>query len=92
MVDIVTIACPIGLNEPNIDQSIAPVWTDGENLYHVASGQIEARAVDGEVALTKYVTSDPIKAQPGRVNIVVGMSGLEALAAMGLSVKAYPEF
>lgn len=74
--ETVTIACPLGLTDPNVDPETSPVWTDGVNDYLVASGPMEG-----------YETSDPIQAQPDRVNVVVGMSGLNALAAMGLVVK-----
>ncbi len=71
-----TIACPDGFTDPNVNPETAPVWTDGVNDYQVASGPMEG-----------YITSEPIQAQPDRVNVVVGMSGLDALAAMGLVVK-----
>lgn len=74
--EVTTIACPQGFIDPSINQETAPVWTDGVNDYLVASGCREG-----------YVTSDPVKAQPDRVNVVVGMSGLDALAAMGLTLK-----
>jgi hypothetical protein len=75
--DITTIACPPGYTDPNIDPATAPIWTDGTTDYQVVSGLI------GD----EYVTSEPIQAQPDRVNVVVGMNGLDALAAMGLVVK-----
>jgi hypothetical protein len=71
-----TIACPQGFTDPSVDPATAPIWTDGTNDYLVASGPLEG-----------YTTSDPIQAQPSRVNIIVGMNGLDALAAMGLVVK-----
>jgi hypothetical protein len=71
-----TIACPPGFTDPNVDDATAPIWTDGTTDYCVASGPLEG-----------YVTSDPILAQTDRVNVVVGMDGLAALAAMGLTVK-----
>lgn len=74
--ETVTIACPKGLTDPNVDPVTAPVWTDGVNDYQIASGLLEG-----------YVTSDPIQARSDRVNVVVGISGLDALAAMGLSAK-----
>lgn len=74
--ETVTIACPHGFTDPNVDPATAPIWTDGVNDYQVASGPMEG-----------YITSDPIAAQTDRVNVVVGMGGLEALAAMGLTVK-----
>jgi hypothetical protein len=89
--ETVTIACPIGLSDTNVDPATAPIWTDGTNDYHVASGQLEGYAVEGEDMLTSYVTSEPILAQPNRVNVLVGMGGLESLAAMGLSPKVHPE-
>jgi hypothetical protein len=73
--DTVTIACPPGFTDPNVAEN-APIWTDGTTDYQIASGPLDG-----------YVTSDPIQAQPDRVNVVVGMSGLDALAAMGLVVK-----
>jgi len=72
----VTIACPQWFADPNVDPTTAPIWTDGVNDYQVASGPMEG-----------YTTSEPIQAQADRVNVVVGMSGLDALAAMGLVVK-----
>lgn len=83
----VTIACPQGLSDPNIDSKTAPIWTDGVNYYHVSSGFL---LVDGG-EFAPYVTSDPIQAAPDRVNVVVGMSGLDALSAMGLTVKLVDE-
>lgn len=74
--EVTTIACPPGYTDPNVTEG-APIWTDGTTDYQVVSGLL-----DGE-----YVTSDPIQAQPDRVNVVVGMNGLDALAAMGLVVK-----
>lgn len=75
--DIVTIACPPGFTDPNVVEN-APIWTDANGIeYQVASGLIG----------NEYITSDPIQAQPDRVNVVVGMNGLDALAAMGLVVK-----
>jgi hypothetical protein len=70
-----TIACPPGFTDQNVAEN-APIWTDGTTDYQVASGPLEG-----------YTTSDPIQAQPDRVNVVVGMDGLAALAAMGLTVK-----
>ena len=74
--EITTLACPPSMSDPNIDPATAPVWVDAEgNQYLVASGFL-----DGE-----YVTSDPILAEPDRINAVVAMAGLDALAAMGLT-------
>jgi hypothetical protein len=75
-----TIACPQGFIDPSIEQKNAPIWTDGVNDYLVASGPREG-----------YTTSEPIQATPDRVNVVVGMNGLDALAAMGLTVKEVAE-
>ena len=74
--DIVTIACPSGFTDLNVAEN-APIWVDANGVeYAVASGPLES-----------YETSDPIQAQADRVNVVVGMDGLAALAAMGLTVK-----
>ena len=74
--DIVTIACPSGFTDPNVAEN-APIWVDANGVeYAVASGPLDG-----------YETSDPIQAQADRVNVVVGMDGLAALAAMGLTVK-----
>lgn len=76
--EITTLACPPSMTDPNIDPATAPVWVDAEgNQYLVASGYL-----DGE-----YVTSEPIAAEPDRINVVVGMNGLDALAAMGLTLE-----
>jgi hypothetical protein len=78
MDQITTIACPPGYTDPNVDPAVAPVWVDADSVeYLVASGMVEGM----------YETSDPILAQPDRVNVVVGMNGLDALAAMGLTPK-----
>ena len=78
--DIVTIACPPGFADPNVDPATAPIWTDGTTDYHVASGLLEG-----------YTTTEPLQAQAGRVNVIVGMNGLDALAAMGLTLKQIEE-
>lgn len=83
---IVTIAVVPALNEkPDgtlwCDPRYAPIWTDGKTDYLVSSG-LSDEALE---------TSDPIKAQPTRVNIVVGVDGLTALSEMGLFVKPEPE-
>lgn len=85
-----TIACPQGFTDPNVDPATAPVWTDGVNDYQVASGLFDGY-VNAESELEAYVTSDPIQAAPDRVNVVAGMSGLDALAAMGLTLKSTDE-
>lgn len=75
--ETVTIACPPGFTDPNVDPATAPIWVDANNIeYQVASGLLDG-----------YTTSDPILAQPDRVNVVVGMDGLAALAAMGLTAN-----
>ena len=75
--ETVTIACPPGFTDPNVDPATAPIWGDANNIeYQVASGLLDG-----------YTTSDPILAQPDRVNVIVGMDGLAALAAMGLTPK-----
>ena len=75
--ETVTIACPPGFTDPNVDPATAPIWVDANNIeYQVASGLLDG-----------YTTSDPILAQPDRVNVIVGMDGLAALAAMGLTPK-----
>ena len=74
--DIVTIACPPGFTDPNVAPATAPIWTDGTTDYQVASGLLEG-----------YTTTEPLQAQAGRVNVIVGMNGLAALAAMGLALK-----
>jgi hypothetical protein len=85
--NILTVAVVPSLNERGTDDQgnpvfwcdpqYAPIWTDGTTDYLVASGLSE----EG------LETSNPITAQPDRVNIVVGMEGLAALEAMGLVVK-----
>ena len=75
--EVVTIACPPNFTDPNVVEN-APIWTDGTTDYQVASGPLEG-----------YTTTEPIPAQPDRVNVVVGMDGLTALAEMGLTVKEY---
>ena len=79
---IITIAVVASLNEREdgtfwCDPTYAPIWTDGKTDYLVASGLSDE----------PLETSDPITAQPDRVNIVAGMDGLEALSQMGLTVK-----
>lgn len=74
--EVTTIACPPGFTDPNVDPATAPIWTDGTTDYQVASGPLEG-----------YTTTEPIQAQADRVNVVVGMDGLDALAVMGLVVK-----
>ena len=72
--ETVTIACPPGFTDPNVDPATAPIWVDANNIeYQVASGLLDG-----------YTTSDPILAQPDRVNVIVGMDGLAALAAIAL--------
>ena len=74
--DIVTIACPPGFTDPNVVEN-APIWLDSNGVeYQVASGPLEG-----------YESTEPILATPDRINIIVGMDGLDALAAMCLTVK-----
>lgn len=78
--DIVTIARPVGFTDENIVEN-APIWLDANGIeYKVASGLLEG-----------YTTSEPIEATSDRINVVVGMNGLDALAAMGLTVKESEE-
>ena len=75
-----TIACPSGFTDENVAEN-APIWVDAKGIeYQVASGLLEG-----------YTTSDPVEATSDRVNVVVGINGLEALAAMGLTVKESEE-
>ena len=85
--DIVTIACPSGFTDPNVAEN-APIWVDAKGVeYQVASGPLDGCILEEGGEVIPYLTSDPIEAQPDRVNVVVGMDGLTALAAMGLTVK-----
>ena len=84
--NILTVAVVPNLNEREdgnfwCDPQYAPIWTDGTTDYLVASGLSDE----------PLETSDPITAQPDRVNIVMGMDGLDALAAMGLTPKPVEE-
>ncbi len=72
--EVVTIACPPGFTDENVVET-APVWTDGTTLYRVASGVLEG-----------YTQSDSITATPDKLTVIVGVSGLEALALMGLTL------
>lgn len=72
----ITIACPAGFTHPNVDTATAPSWLDAlGNVYRVTSG----------VLYGEYVSSDPVPARPNRINVIVGMNGMSALAAMGLT-------
>jgi hypothetical protein len=74
--ETVTIACPPGYTDPNVVDN-APIWLDANGVeYMVASGLLEG-----------YEPTEAVLAAPDRVNVVVGMDGLDALAAMGLTVK-----
>jgi hypothetical protein len=85
--DTTTIALPPSMTDPNVNPETAPIWLDADgNEYLVASGQLD-EPLDEDGNPIPYVTSDPIEAQPDRLNVVVGMDGLSALAAMGLTVK-----
>ena len=75
---LVTIACPVSRYDESIDVETAPIWQDDKGkLYYVASGALEGL----------YETSEPVLAIPTRINVVVGVDGLTALAMMGLSLK-----
>ena len=75
-----TIACPPNFTDPNVAEN-APIWVDANGVeYKVASGPLEG-----------YTTTEPVQAQVDRVNVIVGMNGLAALAAMGLTVKEIEE-
>jgi hypothetical protein len=88
--DIVTIACPPNYTDSNVVEN-APIWLDANGVeYAVASGPLEGYTLEEDGEIIPYETSDPIEAQPDRVNVVVGMDGLAALAAMGLTVKETP--
>jgi hypothetical protein len=72
-----TIACPLGLTDSAVDDATAPIWVDAQGVeYKVASGQLEG-----------YATTEPLIAQPDRINVIVGMDGFTALATMGLTAK-----
>lgn len=86
MNQVVTIAVTEAMNvTPEgdlwVDPTYAPIWTDGTNNYLVASGLL------GD----DYQTTYPVKAVPDRVNIIVDMPGLDALAAMELVLVEEPE-
>ena len=71
-----TIACPPGFTDPNVADN-APIWLDANGVeYMVASGLLEG-----------YEPTELGLAAPDRVNVVVGMDGLDALVVMGLTVK-----
>lgn len=79
---IVTIAVVASLNQKSdgtfwCDPVYAPIWKAGRTNYLVSSGPSDE----------PLETSDPITAKSDRVNIVVGMDGLSALSAMGLTPK-----
>jgi hypothetical protein len=70
-----TIACPPGFTDSAVDDATAPIWVDASGVeYKIASGLLEG-----------YTTTVPLPAQPDRVNVIVGMDGLAALAEMGLT-------
>ena len=72
---ITTMACPITMTDPNIDPASSPVWVDASgNQYYIASG-----VLDGD-----YQNTYPVPAEPDRINIVLDMDALDALAAMEL--------
>jgi len=75
--DIVTIACPPGFIDSNVAEN-APIWLDANGIeYRVASGLLQG-----------YTTSELLQAQVNCINVMVGMAGLDALAAMGLIAAA----
>jgi hypothetical protein len=82
---IVTIAMPPNMEDLNVNPETAPIWQDAQgNEYLVASGILDD-PLDEDGNPIPYITSDPIEAQPDRVNVVIDMDGLAALAAMGLT-------
>jgi hypothetical protein len=86
--DIVTIACPPGFTDPNVDPETAPIWIDANGIeYRVASGLLDGYALEKDAEAITDETIKPAMAQPDRVNVVVGMDGLDALAAMGLTIN-----
>jgi hypothetical protein len=71
---IVTIACPISMTHDGINPDSAPIWVDAAgNQYRVASG-----IIDGCEA-TSHQT-----ATPDAITVIFGVTGLAALATMGL--------
>jgi hypothetical protein len=86
-----TIACPPNYTDPNVAEN-APIWLDANGVeYAVASGLLDGYTLEEGGEIIPYETSGPIEAQPDRVNVIVGMNGLAALAAMGLIVKLETE-
>lgn len=71
---LITIACPLDMEHPEVNPATAPIWTDGVNSYRVASGIVNAEPTEWT------------QAQPDRITVVGGMDGLAALAAMGLTL------
>lgn len=70
-----TIACPIAMTHDGVNPDSAPIWADAEgNEYRVASG-----VIDG------CEPTEHTLATPDSITIIVGLPGLEALAAMGLT-------
>ena len=85
--EIVTIACPLGFTDPNVADN-APIWLDSNGIeYRVASGLLDGYALEEDIDAITGEASKPAKAQPDRVNTVVGMDGIDALGAMGLTLK-----
>ena len=75
--ETVTIACPISMTHPEVDQDSAPIWVDAKgNEYRVASGRLEG-----------YTATESSVASPLRVTIVIGTDGLFALSDMGLKAQ-----
>lgn len=84
---IVTLALPKGFEDPNIDPMTSPVWVDSDGVeYWVASGFLEPMIDEDTLEVIEYVTSDPVAADPYRVNVITEIDGLIALSMMGLTV------
>jgi hypothetical protein len=85
--EITTIACPPTFTNSNVVEN-APIWLDANGVeYAVASGPLDGYTLEDGGEIIPYETSDPVEAQVNRVNVIVGMDGLAALAAMRLTVK-----
>ena len=89
--DIVTIACPPNYTDSNVADN-APIWLDANGIeYQAVSGLLDGYTLEEDGEVIPYETSDPVEAQVDRVNVIVGMNGLAALATMGLTVKPTPD-
>lgn len=70
----VTIACPTTLEHIHVDSATAPIWVDASgNRYRVASGPLD------NIQATEHLV-----AVPDKITIIIGATGLEALAQMQL--------